>query len=102
MGKGVHSYVEMSIRRSQRAGGAHVSGGVTSALESMRRMKREGKRRLDDYEVNEAAPVYDEVDEEEYAQITAQKRKETREFLVGKDVEETRKGFFGEERGKRV
>lgn len=47
-----------------------------NALEELRELKKTGKRRVDDYEIQEEDNVYDEVNEDEYARIVQKRREE--------------------------
>lgn len=73
-----------ATRRSSRRAGTRLPSELDETYASIRKLKAAGKSRLADYEVKEEAPLYDEVDEEQYKQIAEQKRKEAKEFLVGK------------------
>ena len=66
------------MRRSARS----MAAGKASALEDLARRKATGESRVHDYEMQEEAPLYDEVDERTYAEIAALKRRDAREFLV--------------------
>ncbi|KAJ8907735.1 hypothetical protein NDN08_007841 [Rhodosorus marinus] len=74
-----------ATRRTSRRAGTRLPSELDETYASIRRLKAAGKSRLADYEVKEEAPLYDEVDEEQYKQIAEQKRKEAKEFLVAYD-----------------
>lgn len=52
-----------------------------NALDELRELKKSGKKRVDEYEVQEEDNVYDEVNEDEYARIVQKRREEGGEFL---------------------
>lgn len=58
-----------------------------AALRELRKLKKNGGRRMADYEVQEEGKVYEEVDEETYAALAAEKRREARDFLAGDEDE---------------
>lgn len=47
-----------------------------NALDELRELKKSGKKRVDEYEVQEEDNVYDEVNEDEYARIVQKRREE--------------------------
>ncbi|KAA8490764.1 DNA polymerase alpha catalytic subunit [Porphyridium purpureum] len=60
----------------------------SSAFEEMARLKAAGKKRREDYDIVEEANVYEEVDEETYRAIDAERRREAREFVELEDDED--------------
>eukprot|EP00889_Picochlorum_renovo_P005129 jgi/Picre1/32159/NNA_007505.t1 len=56
-----------------------------NALDELRELKKSGKKRVDEYEVQEEDNVYDEVNEDEYARIVQKRREEGGGFVVGHD-----------------
>lgn len=70
-----------NMRRSSRV---QPSSAAASALADLAKRKAGScKSRLAEYEVEEEGDVYETVDEQTYAAIAAQKRKEAREFIAG-------------------
>lgn len=60
------------------AAGADASAGAAAAPAPSGRRRRQ----LDDFEVKDADAVYDVVDEDEYADLVAKRRREGGEFLI--------------------
>lgn len=72
-------------RRSARAGALRDS--AASALADLAARKASGTTRTADYKLHEEADIYETVDEQTYAAISARKRKEARDFIdVGDGV----------------
>lgn len=72
------------MRRSSRSNGA-VRSDAASALADLAARKASGTTRTADYEVQEEEAIYETVDEQTYAAIAAQKRKEARDFIAAPD-----------------
>jgi DNA polymerase alpha subunit A len=68
--------------RSRRA--APAPSRASNALEQLRDLKRTGKKQAIAYELKEEEAVYDVVDEDDYADIVAKRRREggTSRFVV--------------------
>eukprot|EP00178_Gracilaria_changii_P017202 TRINITY_DN491_c0_g1_i1.p1 TRINITY_DN491_c0_g1~~TRINITY_DN491_c0_g1_i1.p1 ORF type:complete len:1536 (-),score=250.71 TRINITY_DN491_c0_g1_i1:9728-14335(-) len=66
------------MRRSTRG----LRHDAESAIADLAARKASGKSRTADYEVHEEADIFETVDEETYAHIAAQKRKEARDFIA--------------------
>ena len=71
-------------RRSNRG----MRTSAKTALADLAARKASGKSRTADYEVQHAESIYETVDEQTYAEIAARKRKEARDFIDNKDVDE--------------
>ncbi len=71
---------EAAVGRSRRAnaGRGRSSSAARSALEELRALKAEGGkgRRAATFEVKEVPTVYDVVDEKDYAEIVAKRRRD--------------------------
>eukprot|EP00177_Eucheuma_denticulatum_P001429 GFKZ01002578.1.p1 GENE.GFKZ01002578.1~~GFKZ01002578.1.p1 ORF type:complete len:1531 (+),score=264.94 GFKZ01002578.1:285-4877(+) len=70
------------MRRSSRT---QPKSAAASALADLAERKAGGKSRLADYQVEEEKDVFETVDEQTYAAIAAQKRKEARDFIADRD-----------------
>lgn len=60
--------------RSRRAGPG--PSRASNALEQLRELKRTGKKQAIAYELKEEEAVYDVVDEDDYADLVAKRRRE--------------------------
>lgn len=69
------------MRRSSR-NNLSMRADAASALADLAARKASGVTRTADYEVHEEGDVYETVDEQTYAAIAAQKRKEARDFIA--------------------
>lgn len=74
------------MRRSSRAN-ASLRPSAASALADLAKHKTSGTTRNANYEVDQADDIYETVDDQTYAAIAAQKRKEAREFIAAPDVD---------------
>lgn len=72
------------MRRSSRSN-ASLRPSAASALADLANRKASGKTRTTDYELEQAGPIYETVDDATYATIAAQKRKEARDFIAAPD-----------------
>lgn len=68
-------------RRSNRG----LNPDTLSALADLKNRKATGKSRTLDYEIEQEADIYETVDEETYAAISAKQRKEARDFIASND-----------------
>ena len=71
----------MSTRRSNRG----MRSDALSALADLKNRKATGKSRTVDYELEQAADIYETVDEQTYAAISAKERKKARDFIDSND-----------------
>lgn len=74
------------MRRSSRAN-ASLRPSAASALADIAKHKTSGTTRNANYEVDHADDIYETVDDQTYAAIAAQKRKEAREFIAAPDAD---------------
>lgn len=72
------------MRRSSR-NSTSMRASAASALADLAARKASGTTRTADYEVDEADDVFEKVDEQTYAAIAAQRRKEARDFIATGD-----------------
>lgn len=73
------------MRRSSRANSS-LRPSAASALADIAKHKSSGTTRIANYKVDQVDDVYETVDDQTYAAIAAQKRKEARDFIAAPDA----------------
>ena len=64
----------MSARKSSRRSSGSGRNSALNALEALSRARTEGIKRSEQFEAPKTAPIYQELDEEEYRQKVEQNR----------------------------
>ncbi|KAL3140238.1 hypothetical protein ABBQ38_004512 [Trebouxia sp. C0009 RCD-2024] len=73
----------MSDSRGRRA--AKPASKAKSSLAQLAELRRTGAKRVHDFELTEEEAVYDEVQEQDYAQLVQDRREQAGDFIVDDD-----------------